>query len=137
MNTTQVHTLHQQHWRSTYYGSEGPGGGDLRGGEGEGVSVGGEDHSLRGRSFLETVSTKDPYPVTDVVTAAIHSCWVPFNMTTTDFDNVHNVVCGTARIVTCAAPDTFIEEQECYHNPWYTCVLLVNNKTTLTWFSPV
>ena len=122
---------------STYYGSEGPGGGDLRGGEGEGVSVGGEDHSLRGRSFLETVSTKDPYPVADVVTAAINSCWVPFNMTTSDFDNVHNVVCGTVRIVTCVAPDTYIQEQECYHNPWYTCALLVNNKTTLTWFSPV
>ena len=56
----------------THDGSEWPGGGYLRG-EGEGVGGGGEDHSLRTRSFLETVATEDPYPVTNVVSAAIHS----------------------------------------------------------------
>ena len=79
-----------------YDGSEGPGGGDLSGEEGQGVGVGGEGHPLRGRGFLETVTTEDPYPVTEVVTATIHSCRVPLNMTTSDFDNIHNVICGRA-----------------------------------------
>ena len=55
----------------THDGSEWSGGGYLRGGEGEGVGGGGEDHSLRERSFR--TSTEDPYPVTDVISAAIHS----------------------------------------------------------------
>ena len=87
-----------------YDGSEWPGGGDLSGEEGQGVGGGGAGHPLRGKGFFETVTTEDPYPVTDVVTAAIHSCWVPLNMTTSDFDNIHNVVCGRARTMMSACP---------------------------------
>ena len=76
-------------------------------GEGPGVGVGGEDHPLRGKGFLETVTTEDPYPVTDVVTAAIPSCWVPLNMTTSDIDNVHNVVCGRAMTMMSACPHCY------------------------------
>ena len=90
-----------------YDGSEWPGGGDLSGEEGQGVGGGGEDHPLRGKGFLETVTTEDPYPVTDVVTAAIHSCRVPLNMTTSDFDNIHNVICGRAMTMTSACPHCY------------------------------
>ena len=89
-----------------YDGSEWPGGGDLSGEEGQGVGGGGAGHPLRGKGFFETVTTEDPYPVTDVVTAAIHSCWVPLNFTS-DFDNIHNVVCGRTRTMMSACPPCY------------------------------